>query len=206
MGQRFPGFWGIQTGAYYQSQSNFTAGIHVTPLFGSVVTQSNVFGSIVGSTGALIDKNGNPGVIRMYMRGVSLLGTVGKIIPLSTRKTYSGLEFRAGAGYLNHKIRMQYDASTLPQLDGDYMDGYDRLSNGLLLQQAIYFQYVDIQTLSFFAGIECNQGLTKSRRAWTYPSKSAEDRLRKDIYFGLSAGILIPISLHSRSSSSTYFE
>ena len=206
MGLRFPGFWGIQTGLYYQSQSNFTAGIHLTPLFGSVVTQSNIFGSIVGSTGSMIDKNGNPAVIRLYMRGVSALGTVGKLIPLSAKTNFSAIEVRVGAGYLNHKIRMQFDAATLPQLEGDYLDGYDRLTNGLLLQQSVYFQYVNLQTLSFFGGIDFNQGLTKSRRAWTYASKSPEDKMRKDIYFGISAGILIPISMRSRSSSSTYYD
>lgn len=205
MGKRFPLFSDLQASLYIKTPKKFTYGFSFGELLGNRVNIDSLYGGIVGSTEIIYDKNGFPGLIRYYLRGFRLEATAGKIFDLGKLWPHSGIEARLGVGMMQHRIHTRFDVGSLPQIEGDYKYGYDRLSNGAYLSQTIGFHYLNTETVSFFAGITFGQGFTRNRRNWDYSSMKKDNTLRTDMMIGLNAGLLIPISL-KYSARSEYFD
>ncbi len=206
LAKRYPQFASIPVSLGYKAKSNLSFSINYSPLLGSKVDITGLFGDMLGPSGEILDQNGFPTVIRYYMRGFSAGGTVGKVFPAGKSNKHGSFEISAGAGMLQHYIKMQFDAGRTPQLEGLYTAGYDRLTNGLQLSQHFRWQYLNTETLSVYAGIDVGQGFTQNRRSWNFSEMSAETKGRKDIFFGLSAGIMIPVTLKASAAESKYFD
>lgn len=207
LAKRFPQFASLPVGVYYKSANNWTLGVNYSPFLGNKINESDLFGDLLGPTGEIIDQNGFPTIIRYYMRGFSATGTVGKLIPTGRSARHGSIELSAGAGFMQHFIRMRFDVGRTPQLEGNYAAGYDRLTNGLQLVQHARWHYLNTETISVYAGIDVAQGFTRHRRSWNYATMSPDRDLRTDIYFGLSAGILIPIGLKTDATRNPkYFD
>lgn len=207
LAKRFPQFASLPVGVYYKSASNITLGVNYTPFMGNRVDYTGLFGGIIGPSGEILDQNGFPTIIRYYMRGSSTTFTAGKLIQASKGSKHGTFELSGGAGFMQHFIRMRFDVGRTPQLEGDYAAGYDRLTNGLQLVQHFRWHYLNTETVSVFAGVDVSEAFTRHRRNWNYADMSADNDLRTDIYFGLSAGLLIPIGLKtSASSNPKYFD
>jgi hypothetical protein len=206
LAKRYPQFASIPISLGYKSKSDLSFSFNYSPILGNQVNIDGLFGDILGPSGEILDQNGFPTVIRYYMRGFSSGGTVGKIFPAGKSSKHGSFEISAGAGMMQHYIKMQFDAGRTPQLEGLYTAGYDRLTNGLQLSQHFRWQYLNTETISVYAGIDVCQGFTKNRRSWNFSEMSADTKARKDIYFGLSAGVIIPVTLKASASESKYFD
>lgn len=206
LAKRFPHFAGIPVGLYYKSKSSWTTGLDWSPFLSNRVETRGLFGDMLGPSGELIDQNGFSTIIRYYMRGYSFTGRVGRLINLDKGGRFGHLEISAGAGFMQHRIKMRFDARLSPQLEGDYRYGYDRLTNGLQLVQNIRWHYLNPETISLFAGFDFGQGFTQNRRNWNYSEYRQDDDRRLDSYFGFSAGILIPVSLKRGQENPRYFD
>jgi hypothetical protein len=206
LAKRYSQFASIPVSLGYKSKSNLSFSLNYSPILGNNVNITGLFGDMLGPTGEILDQNGFPTIIRYYMRGFSAGATVGKIFPAGKSSKHGSFEISAGAGMLQHYIKMQFDAGRTPQLEGLYTAGYDRLTNGLQLSQHFRWQYLNTETLSVYAGIDVCQGFTQNRRSWNFSEMAAETKVRKDIYFGLSAGIIIPVTLKAAASESKYFD
>lgn len=204
LGKRFPSFSTLPAGAYYKSGKNLILGFEYNRFLGNNFRLDSLFGGIVGPSGQVIDKNGNPAVIRYYMRGYTFQGYVGKTFKISPRFKHSHVQVNLGAGILQHYIKMRFDKSLLPQLEGDYAAGYDKLTNGFMLTQTVNYQYYNLQSVCFFAGFNLVQSFTQNQRNWDYGVMHRETGKRNDFYLGFSAGFLIPINLRSGSSNEYY--
>lgn len=204
LGKRFPTFSTLPVGGCFKTHKNFVFGLEYTRFLGNNLTIDSLFGGIVGAGQNLIDKNGNPAVVRYYMRGFSTQFYAGKLFKVVKNARYGRLQVNFGVGYLQHHIKLRYDKALLPQLEGDYAAGYDRLCSGFMISQSVYYNYFNTKSLCFIVGLDCVQSFTKSQRAWDYSLNRKDVSQRKDFYLGFSLGVLIPIVLKSRGSKDYY--
>jgi hypothetical protein len=202
LGKRFSS-WGSIPVSVYAKKSNITFGLSYQPFLGNRVNIGNLYGGILGNSQIIYDIDGFPALIRYYMRGFAVQGKVGGLFQPTPKWQKSRIEVAVGAGMMQHRIRARFDVGSVPQLENDYAPGYDRLCNGLLLSQTVNFHYLNTETVSLFAGIEFGQGLTRNRRNWDYSTMQQDNTLRKDLYLGFNAGILIPIALKQGNKSET---
>lgn len=177
----------------YKNDQNYVFGIESGFLFGSKVKE-NVAEGIMSSEGFVIDSEGGFTNLLILERGMLLVGTVGKVVPVLGPNPNSGIVFRLGAGMLQHKIRLETRNNDVPQLEGDYLKGYDRLSNGLTLHQFIGYQYLSNRRLvNLTIGIEGYQAFTQSRRDFNFDLMSQDTSKRKDALYGLKVTWSFPI-------------
>jgi hypothetical protein len=194
MGKRFGGSNTLGLYGAYKFGKNWIVSGNVATHFSSNVKESGLLDSLTGTYGELIDVNGNFAEVRLYQRGYLWHVDFGKIFPISNLNLNSGIMFTVGGGMMEHKIKMYFQKNVLPQLEGDYSRGYDRLSNGFLVRSFLGYQRIDPeQSLNFFAGIEFINGFTKNRRAINFDTRMTDTKLRSDLLLGFKLGIMVSI-------------
>ncbi len=194
----------IGGGISIKNKSNWIFGLEGGYIFGDVVKGGdNLFSGIATSDGNLIDGNGILAEIHLYERGYHFQFKAGKIFPIFGSNPNSGLLIQAGAGFLEHKIRIENPENTAPQIKADYKKGYDKLSNGLLLDETIGYIYMGKRRLTnFFIGFEFMQAFTKSRRDYDFNLQGKDNSSRTDILSGIRVSWIIP--LYNRGQTHYY--
>src|SRR5204863_8304518 len=117
----------------------------------------------------------------------------GKVFNVLSPNPNSGLMATVGAGLLQHKIRIENDDANAPQVLGDYVKGYDRLTNGLSITESvgwIYFGKNHIANFNF--GFEFTQAFTKNRRSYNFDEMRKDDTNRLDLLYGFRVSWIIP--------------
>ncbi|MCC7297906.1 MAG: hypothetical protein IT244_06185 [Bacteroidia bacterium] len=203
LGKRFDRFASTPINFYYKAPK-YSFGLSWSPFLGNRVRIDSLYGGILGESQIIYDKSGNPGLIRYYMRGFTVQGKISKFIPVKKSWKYSQFEIGFGTGFMQHRIKAKFDVGSIPQLEGEYKPGYDRLTNGIMFSQCFNFHYLNTETVSFYAGIELGQGFTKNQRKWDYGTIKSNQALRTDLYTGISAGIIIPLRIKSPESTDYY--
>lgn len=210
--ERYNGNAKFDLGAEYQHKEKWLLGFNYTPYTSGWVNTDSIYGDMISSTKYLFDVNGNPAVIRTYMRGFNFCATGGKIIPLkqSTLKnprTWS-LQLIGGLGYHEHFTKFQFDKGLVPQLEGFYEAGHDNYRAGYCVTEQVRLQYMNPNTLSFQVGLGLMQGVTKSMREWDMGTFRTPDAKQTDFGFGLNCNLVIPIVIYTKSTTreTEYFE
>ncbi len=179
----------------FKTVNNWFFGADYNFLFGENITdKDSLFNNIRTSDGNVIDGNGNFAGYAIFERGLHLGFRAGKIFPVFSPNPNSGILFTAGAGYLQHKIRIEINENTAPQLDGDYKRGYDRLSGGFNYQLFLgYMLFSNNRLLNFYGGFEFNQAFTRPYRDYYFDTKGPDPvQNRNDILYGFRVGWMIP--------------
>lgn len=185
--------------------NQFFVGLEGTFLFGNQVRDTSMLDGFKTSEGQILDQNGNFATVILSQRGWTANVYGGYLIPVLGPNPNSGIIFKVGLGYIQHKIRIEHRESTIPGLEGDYLKGYDRYSNGFLASEFIGYQYLSNKKyINFFAGLELMQGFTKSRRSYDFDKGSYDDTNRKDFLYGIRAGWILP--LYARPPKAFYTE
>ena len=105
---------------------------------------------------------------------------------------------------IQHKIKITEATQKAPQLLGDYSKGYDRLSNGLLLSQAIgYSHFSNFKLINYYLGIEFSQGFTQNRRTINFDTGISDPRQRVDVFASVVFRWYFPI--YKRQPQHFYF-
>lgn len=194
LAKRFGGNSGLGFTVGYKLGRNLMLQGGVQAIFSGRVKENNVFDSMTGSTGYLIDVNGSYTDVHIYERGYNWHVDFGKIFPVNKFEKNSGLLITGGLGFMQHKLKFIYSRTLVPQLDNGYYKGYDRLTNGLMLRGFIGYQRIDPKgMLSFMGGIEILDGFTKNRREFNYDTRVKDDHLRNDLLIGARVGIMIAL-------------
>ncbi len=164
-------------------------------MFGNSVVMVNplqyintIDGDIINADGALIQP-------RYYARGIQIMAEVGKVFLLNTkRNTGTGILLTFGAGYIQHKLRIEIPGEGAPQLYPDYKQGYDRFHSGLALTQYMAYQYMDPKnrTINFQIGVELNEAFTVNRRGFNYDERQYDTKTKLDYFPGLRFCWFIP--------------
>ena len=81
----------------------------------------------------------------LYERGWTVFAMAGKLLPVIGPNPNSGLVLKVGGGYMRHKVRVQTQKNVVPQLEDEYLEGYDRLSAGPAALGYVGYQHLEQQ-------------------------------------------------------------
>lgn len=179
-------------GAERITSSNWIFGLEFSYMFGDTVKQ-DVLAPLRLSNGEVLGADHAYADVFMRERGVFVGVNIGKLIPFNN-KSRSGLRITGAAGILAHYIRIQDDARSLPQIEGDYLKGYDRLTRGFALREFIGYQHVtENKRVNFYIGLEFTQGFTTSVREVNFDTGLPTSKERRfDGLIGLKAAWILP--------------
>lgn len=195
LSNRFGGSNSVGFTVAYKFGNNYQIQSGINTIFSSTVKENYMFDTMIGGSNYLIDVNGNYAEIRMYQRGIHWHVDFGKIFQLGKFEKNSGLLVTGGLGFMQHYIKFNFQRTVLPQLEGEYAKGYDRLTNGLMARGFIGYQRIDQKAmLNFVGGLEILNGFTKNRRSFNYDTRTADGLSRNDLLIGLKIGVMISIS------------
>ncbi|MFM9026511.1 MAG: hypothetical protein ACKOQ6_00755 [Bacteroidota bacterium] len=193
MADRFGLNFNIGAGCFRKLHNNWVFGVQGEFMFGDQVKDRQFLINLATSQGYLLTKDGTYGEVLLYERGWQVQSKVGKIIPVVGPNDNSGILLMAGAGFIQHKIRIENQGSEIPYLEGDYVKGYDRLTNGWTISGfAGYANFGNRKRVNFFIGLEYIVGMTESRRDFNFDTRRKDNQKRSDILYGLKAGWIIP--------------
>jgi hypothetical protein len=171
----------------FTAEGNFLFG-------GNVKNRSSVLAGIMTSDGHVINEEGTFANLAVTERGYTFWIKTGRVFPFKKLNPNSGILVMAGAGMLQHKIRIDVSQNNTPQLRSDYKKGYDRLCNGPAITQFIGYQHIDNnKRLNFFGGIEIVEAWTKSRRSYYFAERLIPNEKRFDMQVGIKIGWLVPL-------------
>jgi hypothetical protein len=186
-------------------KNNFVLGIDGQFIFGQRV-KTDVLALLRTPEGFIYGNDKSPADIQLRQRGLYLGAKVGKIFLTSENQPRSGLKISLGAGFYQHKIRIQDDPSReVPQLNTEYKKGYDRLTNGWALTQFVGYQKLaNDNRLNFFFGIESMQAFTAGRRAFNFDTQTSDTSSRFELSYGIRAGWVLPFYYGKSLDEITY--
>jgi hypothetical protein len=194
LNDRFGAFTALAIHTQYKTKQNWQLGLDYQWQFGDNVKENNILDGLRNSEGQIIDANGQYSVVRIHQRGQLLSANVAKIFPLKENNANSGIFIEAGLGVYWHKIFVLSSRTTIPQLQDDYLKGYDRLTGGLALRQWAGYQYLDPRKrINFRVGMELAEAFTQSWRSWDTDLMQADDTKRRDMFSGLRVSLLLPV-------------
>lgn len=181
--------------ANYKTAKNWCYGLEGNFLFGDKIRLSGIFDHLIDAAGNITDINGDIGRILAYERGFNVNASFGKIFPVLSPNTNSGILIHGGIGYTLHKLRIETTDQVIPQLELDYRKGYDRLTSGINFHQFIGYSFLrNSGALNFYAGFYIQEGLTKNRRTIFFdtPTIPVSTKQMIDIQYGFRIGWYIP--------------
>ncbi len=201
----------------YKTKKNLLFSFDVNFIFGNQVKNADtILWMITNSDGTIIDANGIYPEYAIYERGYSINFRIGKIFKLLRTNPNSGLMLMGGAGYLTHRMLVEVQGETVPQLKDDYGKGYDRLTGGFSLNEFIgYFYMGRSRVLNFYGGFEFYQAFTKNLRDRnfdqliynssnnTYEVVGKDNNNYLDLFFGIKIGWMIPV--YNRAPDNYYY-
>jgi len=190
---RFGNSYEVDLSSDFITKKNFIFGMRGGILAG-VVVHEDVLANLRDPDGFLIGNNQAWASVALRERGWYVGGRVGKLFPI-IKKQRSGIRVTLGAGLLQHKIRIQDDGQSAPQIACDYIKGYDRLTNGLAFTQFVGYQHLSRnRRINFHAGFEFVEGFTQNRRDYDFDTMMKDETKRVDVLLGFKlAWTLVPI-------------
>jgi hypothetical protein len=193
MVNRFGNNSALQLNVDFKTKFNWLLGINGSYLFGKEIKE-NLFRNISTPNGEIINEAGQFADIRLYERGFTLSGTIGRLITFTKPNPNSGIAVNIGFGFMQHKIRIETIGNNAPQLSKEYKKGYDRLSNGFLLTESIGYLYLSNNRLAnIYFGFDCLQAFTQNRRSYDYDLMKKDTHKRVDILFGARIAWILPL-------------
>ncbi len=202
---RFGSNSNICGGVQLKLKRNWLFGADFNYLFSNKVNGGDtLFSEIDTDDGYLIDRNGELADPLLYERGFYTSVRFGKLFPVLSPNPNSGPFIMGGVGLLQHKIRIENAGNAAPQIIGDYVKGYDKLTNGIGFSEFIGYMYMGNQRLiSFFGGVEFTQAFTQSRRSYDFNLGARDAQKRTELLWGFKVGWIIPF--YKRAPKGYYY-
>jgi hypothetical protein len=177
----------------YKTSSNWVFGLEGNYFFGTKIKEQPMR-NLVNIDGTITDVNGNPATFRLNERGWSTYAVCGRVFNKLGHNKNSGLMTWIGLGYLTHKISIYDVGHTLPQVHGDLVKGYDKLTGGIATSQFIGYLFMSQNRIAnFYAGFEFQEAFTKGLRGFQYDTMASDGQSRLDILCGVRFGWLLPL-------------
>jgi hypothetical protein len=179
----------------YKTMSNWVFMAEGDYLFGrDVKITDRLLENIATEEGYIIDEGGIFTDIAVLQAGLTANISAGKLFPVFGPNKNSGIVVMAGAGYMFHKIRIEQNENSAPQISGEYGKGYDRLTEGINTSQFIGYQYYGNNNITnFYVGIELHQGWTSPSRPYNFDEMRRPGGNRFDALYGLKVGWIVPL-------------
>lgn len=195
----------IGTGVTYKTSKNFTFTLDANFIFGNDIKNADsILWMVETKEGFIIDGNGTYALYALYERGYNINVSFGKILPVLNPNPNSGLMVTAGFGYTLHRMKIDNQHRTAPQISGDYALGYDMLSGGITLNEFIgWFFMSNSKLTNFYGGVEFHQAFTHSLRNWDFSTMKKDNGKYIDYFIGLKIGWMLP--LYTRAPNKFYY-
>jgi hypothetical protein len=177
----------------WKTKQNILFSVEGSYFFGKNVRE-DVVANMRNSDGVITDNEGYPADLRLTERGWNIYGNIGYLFSKLGNNPNSGVFITAGAGWMQHKVKL-YDANQkIAAVKGDLKKGYDRLSGGLGFSQFIGYKYIsDNRLANCYFGFEFYEGMTQSMRGFNYDTGLADTQKRLDVLIGFRFGWLLPL-------------
>ena len=187
-----------------KNKKNWVFGVDFHYFFGTDVKENTILDGMKTKEGEVIGQDGQFADMAIFERGYTTCAKIGKIFPLGKPNRNSGIIFTTGAGLMQHKIRIDVANNTAPQLTKDTKKGYDRLTNGFMLDHFLGYMFLSNKLLmNFYGGVEFIQAFTKSRRSYNWDTMQRDTKSRYDVLFGIRIGFIIPF--YKRAGKTYYY-
>ena len=182
-------------GVYYKTNKNWILGAEFDYIFGENVKEDSILSPISTSTGGLIGSNGNVFTPSLQERGYRIQIGAGKILPFLSPNDNSGLLIQGNVGFIQHKINYFLTEKTvLPQINGEYAKGYDRLTNGISFSEYVgYYHMSKNKLINFTIGFELTQAFTKNRREMNFDTMQRDESNRLDMLYSIKGSWILPL-------------
>jgi hypothetical protein len=190
--------------SYIFKESGFAAGIRANYFFGDTVYQ-DVLAHLRDQNGHILGINGDYGQVKLRQRGFQTGFFAYNVFSFGNLNKRSGIKIDLGVSFIQHWIRLQDDYNTIAQFNDPYDKGYDRLTNGVALDEFIGFQYMsNNRRINFYAGFSFTQAWTQNRRDYDFASMSSLQEKRLDLMSGFKFGWILPVFLESQPEEIFY--
>ncbi len=161
-------------GFAYKTESSWLFTVNGNYIYGPKVKGERVdlLGEgITTDVGEIIGSAGSFTLLELNQRGFHLQGEVGKLFPYGPNPN-SGFFVQAGLGYLQNRIRIDYQQSTLNTplpVDKDYRFGYDRMRGGPAVHlEAGYLLLNDTRLFNLSIALEVTYARTRDLRDYDF--------------------------------------
>ena len=190
---------------YLQNNNDILLGLDANFMFGSNVKDTTILRLISTDDGFLINASGELDEVLLYERGINTHLMTGKSFRFEANNL-TGIYIYGGLGYLQHKIRLESNRTTLPQIEGNYLYGYDKFTNGLSTKICIDYMYFDKKnSIKYHIGTEFINAFTTIKRRYNFAQMEEFDQsLKLDQIVGLRFGIIIPINRNNEAKFHYY--
>ena len=197
MAKRFGVSYRIGPSVMYKTGNNYLIGIKMDFILGNQIKQDSLMANLYTANGDMIDQNGSRVSPRIFERGYMVGITGGKIFNLSKKYKDNGIACMLTMGFIQHKILILSTDNAIPAIRGDYVKGYDRLTNGAFIEGYCGYAYFGKEgLLNFNVGLDIAAGFTQGRRDYLFDVMRPDNQKRTDILFGLRGTWYIPIFKH----------
>ncbi len=187
-----------------KTKSNILIGYDYSGMFGNQVKEDEILDHIKTNDGEIINQLGKYADIVISERGFYTGPQFGYLYSFKKPNPNSGIYIMLSGGLLQHKIKIQNKNEDSPQILGEYIKGYDRLTNGFALKETIAYLHFDNKSIiNFYAGFEFYQGWTQSRRDFDYYLMTKDTKKRLDLMFGIKLGWII--TFHKKMADIYYY-
>jgi hypothetical protein len=195
----------IGASAGYRTKSNWLFTVGGYYIFGdNVVDKNTLLASMTNSSSIIVTSGGTQAFVNVSQQGYYVNFEVGKVFPWVAPNPNSGFMFTLSGGFMEHWIGLRAEGNNVPQLLGEYQKGYDRLTNGIILQQFIGYHFQgSTRVLNFYGGFEFTQGFTGNRRSYDIPTMSVKDEDYVDFLIGFKVGWMMPF--YKRNQDKYYY-
>ena len=178
----------------WKNKKNHTYELEYNFIHSKNVKTNSVIAHLLNNQGWIINQYGEENLYLMYQRGGQLTIDIGKVINTIGPNPNSGIHIKAGFGGMFHKIRIENENNTVPQLKNEYLKYYDRLTIGICTKQYIgYHNMSNNKLINFTIGLEAIEGFTRGMRDYQIDLMGPYLNNRLDIYIGLRIGWVFPI-------------
>jgi hypothetical protein len=205
MAKRFGGSYRIGPSLLYKTDRNWVFGAKGDFIWGNRVHQDSLMINIKDKYGEFLSKDGYRIGVPTHERGYDIGLEAGKIVHIGGKVKDNGILFLTTVGFIQHKIDIYDKDHDVTQLRGQYLKGYDRLTNGTFVEEYICYNHLAADgLLNFHIGLDALFGFTKGRRDYLFDVMRPDNGNRVDILFGIRGGWYLPI--YKRKSEEIYFQ
>lgn len=201
---RYPAFTSVPLSFEYFHRHKFIVGANYNIYLGSQVNENGLYGNMTNSQNELLDLNGYPAVVRTYMRGFQSGVHALKSYPIKSGSNWH-VQMGGGLGYYQSFTKFVFDENQVPQIDGKYQSGYDRLAAGWFIQEQLRLQYLNNELVSMGLGIHFMQGKSTHLRPYDFATQTPGNQQFTDFTYGASLFITIPIRVSETLPEPDYY-
>jgi hypothetical protein len=204
MSKRFGISYRVGPAVQYKTKNNWMIGAKFDYISGTIIREDSLLHNLVNNRGGIYNNSGTETGVGIYERGYLIGVSAGKIFCTSRKNGDNGILVQTTAGFIQHKIQYYVSNNDIAELTGDYKKGYDRLTNGVFIEQYVgYNCFARDAFVNFHIGLDVMFGFTQGRRDFQYDIINVDKSKRVDVFFGLRGGWYIPI--FKRKSEEYYF-